>query len=142
MRCLPAAMGLMTLALACSCAAPAPAMEAADDPIFDFDRIANEPLDAKVLKTAEEEGVVVEEVEYTAGLWNGKPVRIFGILAYPKGGTGLPAVFWSSGVMWLCLLAFLLVGKKERHRGALARRTIYFDFTFVRFHDRLAQVQP
>jgi len=95
-----AVAGLLIMLLAASCATVAPRQAIVEDPIFDFDRIMNDPLDAKVLSTAEAEGVVVEEVEYTAGVWNGKAARIYGILAYPKGGRNLPAVFWSQGGMY------------------------------------------
>ena len=97
-------VALLLLALCGSCAtvglgdsAETPAF---DDPIFDFDQIMNEPLDAKVLKSTEADGIVTEEVEYTAEIRNGAPVRIFGVLAYPKGGEKLPIAFWSQGGMY------------------------------------------
>lgn len=92
----------------------------AADPIFNFKAICNDPLDAKMLKSREwtpaanpndpleskvypastVKTVVIEEIEYTAEILSGKPVRIFGILAYPKGGTNLPAIYWSQGGMY------------------------------------------
>lgn len=74
--------------------------EPATDPIFDFKAIESEPLDAKVLKTTEKDGVVVEEFEYTSFVRDGKPDRVFGILAYPKGAKKVPAVFWSQSGMY------------------------------------------
>lgn len=71
-----------------------------EEPLFDFKAILNDPLDAKVLSKEEVEGVVYEEVEYTAEVLDGKPVRIYGILAYPKGGRSLPAVYWSQSGMY------------------------------------------
>jgi len=77
------------------------------DPIFDFDAIFNDALDARVLSSKEVKDeltrgvtVVIEEVEYTAEIYHGKPVRIYGILAYPKGFTDLPGVYWSQSGMY------------------------------------------
>jgi len=77
------------------------------DPLFNFTAIMNDPLDAKVLSSREVQDevtrnvlVVVEEVEYTAETLSGKPVRIYGILAYPKGFQKLPGVYWSQGGMY------------------------------------------
>lgn len=76
------------------------AKEEIADPVFDFTAIFNDSLDARVLKSTEANGIVTEEVEYTAEILGGKPVRIFGILAYPQGGRKLPAIFWSQGGMY------------------------------------------
>src|SRR5690349_12242751 len=89
---------LLSIFLLCTLSENAFAQEPAD-PIFDFQAIQNDPLDAKVLKTTEEDGLVIQEVEYNGPVLDGKPVRIFGILAYPKGGTKLPAIFWSQNGM-------------------------------------------
>jgi len=90
------------------------------DPIFNLKAICDDPLDAKVLKSrqwtpdanphdpletkvfaaAMAKTVVIEEIEYTVEILAGKPVRIFGILAYPKDGKNLPAIFWSQGGMY------------------------------------------
>lgn len=70
-------------------------MLAQADPSFDLDAIFKGPLDAKTLKTSTAEGgVVVEEIEYTSQVFAGKPIRIFGILAYPEGASKKPAVFF------------------------------------------------
>lgn len=70
------------------------------DPVFNFEQIYHHPLDVKLMKTSEEKGLVVEELEYTAEMYMGKPVRIFAVLAYPKGGKNLPAIYWSQGGMY------------------------------------------
>ena len=72
----------------------------AGDPVFDFDRIMGDPLEAKVLTTRQEEGVVLQEFEYTVGQWKGQSVRVYGILGYPEEGTNLPAIFWSQSGMY------------------------------------------
>ena len=59
----------------------------AGNPVFDFDRIMGDPLEAKVLTTQREEGVVLQEVEYTVGQWKGQSVRVYGILGYLEEGT-------------------------------------------------------
>lgn len=71
-----------------------------NDPIFNFKKIYNDPLNVKLIDSSEQKGCVVEELEYTAEVYNGKPVRIYAILAYPKGGKHLPAVYWSQGGMY------------------------------------------
>jgi len=100
----------MLIAVLCCLSLPGLYVSAAEeimDPIFNFNAIFNDPLDAKVLSSKEVQDdvsrgvlVVVEEVEYTAEVYNGKPVRIYGILAYPKGFTQLPGVYWSQGGMY------------------------------------------
>ena len=103
MRCLRTVIVLAMVAFAASCMAgtpPPPPLTIPDDPVFDFQQIISDALDVRLLKSTEREGVVVEEIEYTAHVWNGKPVRIYGIQAYPKGGRDLPAIFWSQGGMY------------------------------------------
>jgi dienelactone hydrolase len=80
--------------------APAVGAQKASDPVFNFDKIYNDPLDVKLIDSTEEKGCVVEKLEYTAEVYQGKPVRIFAVLAYPKGGKKLPAVYWSQGGMY------------------------------------------
>ncbi|NQU10981.1 dienelactone hydrolase family protein [bacterium] len=70
------------------------------DPLFDWPAILNDPLDAKILKSEEADGIVREEFEYTSQVKDGQPERVFGILCYPKGGTNLPAMFWSQSGMY------------------------------------------
>src|SRR5687767_8310829 len=72
------------------------ALLAAADPLFDFDAITKDPLDARVTKSTESEGIVAEEIEFTGA----EGQRITGLLAYPKGGTNLPAIFWSQSGMY------------------------------------------
>jgi len=76
------------------------------DPIFDFKQIIEEPLDAKLLEPGEKDndlgerdGVIVEKFEFTSMTRDGKPDRVTGLIAYPKGGKNLPAIFWSQGGM-------------------------------------------
>lgn len=87
--------------LACfSPVGPAATAQDVPDPVFNFDRIEHDPLDVKLLKSGEDKGNVVEQLEYTAEVYQGKTVRIFAVLAYPKGGRNLPAIYWSQGGMY------------------------------------------
>jgi len=68
--------------------------------VFDLDAIRTDPLAPVVLSSSETNGIVTEEIEFTSDHdLEGNPIRTFGILAYPKGGTNLPAVLWCQGGM-------------------------------------------
>ncbi len=67
--------------------------------LFDMAAIQSDPVDATVLSTEEVDGIVYQNIEYTSRVVDGKPERIQGIYAFPKGGTKLPAVYWSMGGM-------------------------------------------
>lgn len=70
--------------------------QAFHDPIFDLKAISDDPLDAKSVGQPEEaDGIVVEKIEFTSQVFEGKPVRVVGYLAYPKGAKARPAVFFS-----------------------------------------------
>lgn len=71
----------------------------ATDPLFDFQAIRSAPLHAKILEEKKTDGVVIQRVEFAGPKKNGEPVRVFGILAFPAGGSKLPAVFWSQNGM-------------------------------------------
>lgn len=70
-----------------------------EEPLFDMAAIMGDPVDATVLATEEVDGVVYQNLEYTSRIADGKPERIQSIYAFPKGGTKLPAVYWSMGGM-------------------------------------------
>jgi len=84
-----------------------------EEPLFDMPAIINDPVDAKVLSTEEVNGIVYQNIEYTSRVVDGTPERIQGIYAFPKGGTKLPAVFWSMGGMAAASRSFpgLLAGE-------------------------------
>jgi dienelactone hydrolase len=68
----------------------------AADPIFDLKKIQTEPLEVKSIKPpVEKDGLIIEHLEYTSQLHQGQPIRVKGILAYPKGAKKKPAVFFS-----------------------------------------------
>ena len=70
---------------------------AAEDPIFDVDALISTPLNPKILKVAERNGVVTEEVRFHSEEDGDKDVEIFAFFSYPKGGEKLPAFIWNQG---------------------------------------------
>jgi dienelactone hydrolase len=68
--------------------------------VFDLQAIRDAPLDATILRSSETNGIVTEEVEFTSDhAPDGTPIRTFGVLCYPRGGTNLPAVMWGQSGM-------------------------------------------
>ena len=70
-----------------------------DEELFGMDAVLSEPLDGKVLKSVTEDGIVIENIEFTTRTVDGKPERVVGVMAYPEGAKNLPAIFWSMGGM-------------------------------------------
>lgn len=70
-----------------------------DEELFGMKAVLTEPLDGKVLDSTTEEGIVIENIEFTTRTVDGKPERVVGVFAYPEGAKNLPAVFWSMGGM-------------------------------------------
>src|SRR5215213_1825305 len=89
-----AALALVTVV---ALIAGASADAASNDPVFDVDALASTPLDAKVLKKSEADGLVTEEVQYHSHTDAGKRVDIFALLIYPAGAKNAPAVIWNQG---------------------------------------------
>ena len=98
-----------TVAISASPGVPAPVAPKSDsgttnqipqeEPLFDMAAIQSDPVDVAILATEEVDGIVYQNIEYTSRVVDGIPERIQGIYAFPKGGTKLPAVFWSMGGM-------------------------------------------
>src|SRR5260221_518580 len=74
-----------------------PAGRAGEDPIFDVERLIATPLNSKVLKSGERDGVITQEVRFHAERDGVKDVEIFAFFSYPKGGQKLPAFIWNQG---------------------------------------------
>jgi hypothetical protein len=51
-----------------------------------------EPLETKVLKQWEEDGVVLRIVRYRIGIFKGQPATMAAVYGFPKGGTKLPGL--------------------------------------------------
>ncbi|HOJ31394.1 MAG TPA: hypothetical protein PK165_03725 [bacterium] len=69
------------------------------EPLFDVKAILEQDLDARILNTSVRDGIVLQEVEFTSEIYQGKPVRIYGIVGFPEGAKKLPAIFWSQAGM-------------------------------------------
>lgn len=69
------------------------------DPIFNLQAIQSDPLDAKILNTTTKEGIVIQEIEFTAEKYQGKDVRIYGIIAFPENCKNMPAILWCQAGM-------------------------------------------
>ena len=65
------------------------------DAIYDVPALISTPLNAKVLKSSEEDGIVTEEVMFHSEMDGAKSVDIFAIFSYPKGAKNLPAFIWN-----------------------------------------------
>ena len=85
----PLALAFVAVASLCASAAP--------DPIFDVAAITAVPLNPKVLKRSEQEGLVTEEVMFHAEDDGAKSVDIFALFVYPKGAVKAPAFVWNQG---------------------------------------------
>ena len=55
------------------------------------------PLNPRVLKSAEKDGIVTEEVMFHSEKDGAKSVDIFALFSYPKGRSKLPAFVWNQG---------------------------------------------
>lgn len=67
------------------------------DPIFDVAALTSTPLEPRVLKRVEQNGLVTEEVQFHSETDQGKEVEIFAYFSYPSGAEKLPAYIWNPG---------------------------------------------
>lgn len=90
------------------------ALATAPDPVFpDVRALASTPLNAKVISTAEKDGIVLEEVIYHSEMDGEKSVDIFAIFGYPKGAKRLPAFVWNQGGLGQASDYWVLYGAKR-----------------------------
>lgn len=82
--------GLAWLALATVCVA-------GDDPIFDVKSLSSTPLNPRILKSDERDGIVTEEVRFHSETDGDKDVDIFAYFSYPRGARRIPAFIWNPG---------------------------------------------
>ena len=86
----------------------------ADDPVFpDVKALYSTPLNARVLKTTEKDGIVIEEVMYHSEMDGTNRVDIFGLFGYPKGGKHLPAFVWNQSGLMQATAYFVELGAKR-----------------------------
>ena len=69
----------------------------AKETVFDLKAILATPLNPRMLKKSEKDGIVTEEVMFQSEVDGSKKVEIFGIFCYPKGAKNLPAFIWNQG---------------------------------------------
>lgn len=63
--------------------------------MFDVVALTATPLNARVLKSEEKEGIVTEEVMFYSENDGEKSVDIFAYFSYPKRAAQLPAFSWN-----------------------------------------------
>jgi len=107
----------------CGCAAPAttadkaPATTATEattkESVFDVKALIATPLNPRVLKSTEKDGIVTEEVMFHSEMDGEKSVDIFGFFSYPKGANNLPAFIWNQGGLYQATPYFTELGAKR-----------------------------
>lgn len=90
------------------------AATAAEDPVFyDYQALISTPLNPRVLKTTEKDGIVTEEVMFHSENDGDKSVDIFAYFCYPRGGSKLPAFIWNQGGLYQATTYFPELGAKR-----------------------------
>lgn len=85
----------------------------AADPVFDVPALLAPPLNGRVLKSTEADGIVTEEVTFHSEMDGEKSVEIFAFFYYPKGAKGLPAFVWNQAGLGKASTHFTLLGAKR-----------------------------
>jgi len=85
----------------------------AADAVFDVPALIGTPLNAKVLKSSEKDGIVTEEVSFHSETDGEKNVEIFAFFCYPKGAKGLPAFVWNQAGLGQASTYFPELGAKR-----------------------------
>ncbi len=83
------------------------------EPVFDLKAILAPPLNVRVLKTTEKDGIVTEEVMFHSETDGKKSVDIFALFCYPKGARKLPAFIWNQGGLYQATPYFPELGAKR-----------------------------
>lgn len=71
--------------------------QAFKETVFDVPALTATPLNPKVLKSTEKDGIVTEDVMFHSENDGAKSVDIFALFSYPAGGKKLPAFVWNQG---------------------------------------------
>lgn len=85
----------------------------AADPVFDVPALIGTPLNAKVLKSSEKDGIITEEVSFHSEMDGEKSVDIFAFFCYPKDAKGLPAFVWNQAGLGSASTYFPELGAKR-----------------------------
>src|SRR5262245_34249657 len=83
------------------------------DPIFDVPALISTPLDGRVLKSSERDGVITEEVRFHSKQDGDTSVDIFAFLSYPAGARHVPAFIWNPGGLGQASPAFTEPGARR-----------------------------
>lgn len=83
------------------------------DPVFDIPALLAPPLDASVVSSTEQDGIVTEQVRFLSHVDEGERVEIFAFFSYPKGAKGLPAFIWNQGGLYPANDHFTKLGAKR-----------------------------
>jgi len=81
--------------------------------VYDFAALTATPLNPRVLKSTEADGIVTEEVMFHSEMDGEKSVDIFAFFAYPKGAKGLPAFVWNQAGLGRAGTYFTNLGAKR-----------------------------
>jgi dienelactone hydrolase len=95
----------------------APGAEKVPETVFDVPAILKTPLNPKMLKKTEKDGIVTEEVMFHSEMDGKKSVDIFGYFSYPKGAKNLPAFIWNQGGLSKAGPYFTEFGAKRGYAG-------------------------
>jgi dienelactone hydrolase len=85
----------------------------ADDTVFDVPALLATPLNPRVLKTTESDGVVTEEVRFHSERDGDKDVDIFAFFSYPRGARRQPAYIWNPGGLGQASPAYTAQGARR-----------------------------
>ncbi len=66
-------------------------------PVFDWQKLASTPLNARVLKETIAGGIVTREVMFHSEMDGRKSVDIFALFSFPVGAKKMPAFVWIEG---------------------------------------------
>lgn len=83
------------------------------DSPFAAKALVDAPLQARVLKATEQDGIVLEEVRFHSHRDGEKTIDVFGYFAYPKKGGNHPAFVWNQGGLYQATPHFPLLGARR-----------------------------
>ena len=112
--------------LFCGCSAPAQVADgtttgntgsaqtaAMKETVFNIKALTATPLNPRVLKSTEKDGIVTEEVMFHSHMDGDKSVDIFAFFSYPKDAKDLPAFIWNQGGLYQATTYFTELGAKR-----------------------------
>jgi dienelactone hydrolase len=101
--------GLLAILVLASGAIRAPAADA----VFNVSALISTPLNPRVLKTTEKDGIITEEVMFHSEVDGTNKVEIFALFSYPKGAQRLPAFVWNQSGLYQATPYFTEYGARK-----------------------------